>query len=84
MNSSESRAICRYLALKYFKEGGQNLTPNPKDLKATALFEQWASVELTNYDTYATVLVGQKLFGKYASRTLISYPQAHTMQGARD
>ena len=78
MTFPESRAICRYLALKYYDKGGQNLIPEPKDLKVTALFEQWASVELTNFDAYVTVLVSQQLFLKYASRSLFfPSPSSH-------
>lgn len=47
------------------------MIPNPKDLKATALFEQWASVELTDFDAFATELVQQNLFNR--SVTLIPY-----------
>ncbi|KAJ7611103.1 glutathione S-transferase [Mycena polygramma] len=46
----ESRAICRYLAAKY---PAANLMPSPTDLKAYALFEQAASIELTNFDPTA-------------------------------
>lgn len=60
--SSESRAICRYIAAKY-KDQGPKLIPDPSDLKASILFEQWASVEKDNWDVYASELVGQKYFG---------------------
>jgi len=60
----ESRAICRYLATKY-NGLDKGLIPDPKDLKAVALFEQWASVELTDFDAFATEVVGQKLFNKW-------------------
>ncbi|KAJ6528236.1 glutathione S-transferase [Mycena vulgaris] len=42
----ESRAICRYLAEKY---AGQGTPLLPTDLKAKALFEQAASIELANF-----------------------------------
>ncbi|KAJ7446332.1 glutathione S-transferase [Mycena latifolia] len=46
----ESRAICRYLAEKYAAQG----TPLvPTELKARALFEQAASVELANFQPLA-------------------------------
>jgi len=57
----ESRAICRYLAAKY-KDQGTKLVPDAADIKATALFEQWASVEKDNYDVFASNIVSQKLF----------------------
>ena len=47
----ESRAICRYLALKYGGVG--TLIPSPSDVRKTALFEQAASIELTNFDPAA-------------------------------
>ncbi|KAH9926278.1 glutathione S-transferase [Epithele typhae] len=46
----ESRAICRYLALKY---GGveKGLMPSPGDsLEKTALFERAVSIEVTSFD----------------------------------
>jgi glutathione S-transferase len=80
MTFPESRAICRYLALKYYDKGGRNLISDPKDLKVTALFEQWASVELTNFDAYVTVLVAQQLFLKYAFLSLFFPSRAHTFR----
>ena len=57
----ESRAIARYLALKY---GGvaKKLIPDPGDVRATAVFEQGASVELSNFDTFAAGLAYEKVF----------------------
>ncbi|KAG0648888.1 Glutathione S-transferase [Hyphodiscus hymeniophilus] len=60
----ETRAICRYLATKYRGQGTQNLIPDPMDIKGMAIFEQWASVELTCFDTFTNVIVTQKLFNK--------------------
>ncbi|KAH6698491.1 putative glutathion S-transferase II, GST-II [Leptodontidium sp. MPI-SDFR-AT-0119] len=60
----ESRAICRYLATKYNGQS-KDLIPDCKDLKATALFDQWASVELTDFDAFASELVAQNLFYKW-------------------
>ena len=57
----ESRAIARYIALKY-KDQGTPLTPDPSDLKATAVFEQAASVEGSNFDVYAHGLAFEKVF----------------------
>ncbi|KAJ7806948.1 thioredoxin-like protein [Mycena olivaceomarginata] len=45
----ESRAICRYLAAKHPESG---LVPS--DVKTAALFEQAASVELSNFDPSAS------------------------------
>jgi len=49
----ESRAICRYLATKYADQGTK-LIPNASDIKATALFEQAASIETANFDVFAS------------------------------
>jgi len=59
----ESRAICRYLAGKYADQGTK-LIPDPTDLKASATFEQWASVELDNWNAFAYPIVVQKYFNK--------------------
>ncbi|KAF5349755.1 hypothetical protein D9758_010192 [Tetrapyrgos nigripes] len=48
----ESRAICRYLEAKYPNQGPK-LVPASSDLKATALFEQAASIETANFDSFA-------------------------------
>ncbi|KAF3401925.1 hypothetical protein F1880_009797 [Penicillium rolfsii] len=55
----ESRAIVRYLAIKY---GHGRLLPNPFNVQATALFEQGASTELTSFDPAANRLVFEGLF----------------------
>ena len=51
----ESRAICRYLALKYGGVG-LKLIPDPADLQRTALFEQGASIELSGFEPFAAPL----------------------------
>ncbi|KAF9799487.1 hypothetical protein IEO21_10550 [Rhodonia placenta] len=51
----ESRAIGRYIALKY-PDQGNKIIPDPADLKKTALFEQAASIELSNFDPLASTL----------------------------
>ena len=56
----ESRAICRYLALKYGGVG--TLVPSPADLQKTALFEQGASIELSNFDPFASALAFENVF----------------------
>jgi len=40
------------------------LAPNVTDVKALGIFEQGASVEIYNYDTAASGIVGEKLFKK--------------------
>ncbi|TFK45770.1 glutathione S-transferase [Heliocybe sulcata] len=52
----ESRAIARYLATK----AGSALIP--KDLKAQAKFEQAASIELSNFDAFASAIAAEKVF----------------------
>ncbi|KAF8206105.1 glutathione S-transferase [Mycena galopus ATCC 62051] len=44
----ESRAIGRYVVAKYGK--GSSLVPDPKDIEATAKFEQAVSIENNNFD----------------------------------
>ncbi|KAI0644282.1 glutathione S-transferase [Trametes meyenii] len=56
----ESRAIARYIALKYGGIG--KLIPAQSDVKKTALFEQAASVELTNFDPSASALAFENIF----------------------
>jgi glutathione S-transferase len=67
----ESRAISRYIAAKYANQGPK-LLPDPYDLEATALFEQWAAVETLYFDAYAAPLVAEKVFNKYVDFTCIS------------
>jgi len=64
----ESRAICRYLSLKYADQG-EPLIPPQSDLKALALFEQAASVELCNFEAYAAKLVAEIVFKPYYGLT---------------
>ena len=57
----ESRAICRYIALKY-KDQGISLIPDPSDIKKTALFEQAVSIECSNFDPPVTGVLTEKFF----------------------
>lgn len=57
----ESRAIGRYIAAKY-RDQGTPLLPDPSDLKATALFEQAASIETSDFDPYASGIAAEKVF----------------------
>ena len=57
----ESRAICRYIAAKYRNQGA-TLLPDPTDLKALALFEQAASIEVSNFDGPASRIAIQRIF----------------------
>ncbi|KAJ3572929.1 hypothetical protein NP233_g2765 [Leucocoprinus birnbaumii] len=56
----ESRAISRYIATKW-ADRGDALIPL-SNIQAIALFEQAASVEVSNFDPYATRAVFQKVF----------------------
>ena len=60
----ESRAICRHIEAKY-PGRGTKLAPSPKDSKACALFERAASVEASNFNTYAENAVMEKWFKPY-------------------
>ncbi|KAJ2915379.1 hypothetical protein MD484_g5050, partial [Candolleomyces efflorescens] len=71
----ESRAITRYLALKYPDQGTQGLVPSPTDLKAWALFEQASSNEVANFETFARVLVFEKVFKAYVLFTYLRIGQ---------
>jgi hypothetical protein len=62
--NAESRALARYIATKYASQGTK-LIPDPSDIKATALLEQWLSVELLDWDLYANQIVEQKLFNTF-------------------
>ncbi|KAI0690020.1 thioredoxin-like protein [Cerioporus squamosus] len=62
----ESRAIARYIALKYGGVG--KLIPDPADLKKTALFEQAASVEVSNFDAFASPLAYENVFKPCVTR----------------
>ena len=57
----ESRAICRYLAIKYGNQGTP-LVPAQDDNRGWALFEQFASVEATHFDAFANLVCMQKVF----------------------
>ena len=50
----ETRAICRYLAVKYGGIG--TLLPAQSDVEKTARFEQAASIELNNFEAPVTQL----------------------------
>jgi glutathione S-transferase len=67
----ETRAICRYIALKY-RDQGTSLIPDISDLKATALFEQAASIEQNNFEPYALGLVMEKLYKEYVVYSFFS------------
>ncbi|KAI0334604.1 glutathione S-transferase [Cubamyces sp. BRFM 1775] len=56
----ESRAMARYIALKYGGVG--KLIPDPKDIQKTGLFEQAASIELCNFDPFASGLARENIF----------------------
>ena len=56
----ESRAIARYLALKY--GGAGKLIPNQADAQKLAIFEQAVSIELCNFDPSASTLAFENVF----------------------
>ncbi|KAK7054513.1 hypothetical protein VNI00_003711 [Paramarasmius palmivorus] len=64
----ESRAIVRYLAMKYHDKG-EKLIPDFADLKAVALFEQAASVEQSSFDLYAGQATWENIFKKMVGQT---------------
>ena len=58
----ESRAIARYIALKYRHQGTPGLNPDVADLGKYARFEQAASVEQSNFDMYASAIAAERVF----------------------
>lgn len=59
----ESRAIARYLVTKYGGKGS-SLLPDRSDVEKFALFEQAASIELSNFDPYMNALSWEVIFKK--------------------
>lgn len=57
----ESRAIARYIAIKY-ADRGTPLIPPTSDLVATAKFEQAASIEQSNFDVFASGIAAEMVF----------------------
>lgn len=67
----ESRAIARYIALKHGGVG--TLIPAQADAQKTALFEQAASIEMSNFDPSAAGLAFENIFKVYVlSRSIIT------------
>ncbi|KAG5645110.1 hypothetical protein DXG03_006924 [Asterophora parasitica] len=62
----ESRAISRYLEAKYPNQGTKLI---PDGLKERALFEQAASVEVSNFDPHASGAVAENLFKPFWGKT---------------
>ena len=60
----ESRAIGRYIALRYAGQGNK-VIPDPADTRAYALFEQAASIELSNFDPFASQIAFERVFKGY-------------------
>ncbi|TFK27877.1 glutathione S-transferase [Coprinopsis marcescibilis] len=58
----ESRAIGRYLAVKYADQGTPLIPDYKEDLKAWALFEQAASNEYSNFESIVIKIVYEKVF----------------------
>ncbi|KZV99257.1 glutathione S-transferase [Exidia glandulosa HHB12029] len=63
----ESRAIARYLVLKYGKDSG--LLPSESDIKALTKFEIAASIEAADFDPFASGIVFEKIFKGYRGLT---------------
>ncbi|OCH86233.1 glutathione S-transferase [Obba rivulosa] len=59
----ESRAIARYVTVKYAHQGAQ-LLPPPGDLQKLGLFERAASIELSQFDPSASGLAFENVFKK--------------------
>jgi glutathione S-transferase len=61
----ESRAIGRYIALKYANQGTQGLIPDGSDFEATGRFEEACSVEYSQFNPSAEGLGQELIFKKY-------------------
>ncbi|OBZ69076.1 hypothetical protein A0H81_10880 [Grifola frondosa] len=73
----ESRAIGRYIATKYAAQG-EKILPDPSDLKATALFEQAASIETSNFDPFASSVAYEKVIKvRYGGETDVKLVESH-------
>jgi len=57
----QSRAIGRYIAMKYADQGTK-LLPDTSDIKAVALFEQAINIEQADFDPNASGIAAQKIF----------------------
>ncbi|KAF8869142.1 glutathione S-transferase [Infundibulicybe gibba] len=64
----ESRAICRYIAIKY-GEQGTSLLPPAGDFNAIALFEQAMSVEVSAFSPPVAGAMDEMLYKKYRGLT---------------
>jgi glutathione S-transferase len=63
----ESRAICRYICLKY--QTADSVQLYPTDVQQRALVEQYISVEQSYYNSGMEPLVGEAVFKKYHGGT---------------
>ncbi|RKO86940.1 glutathione S-transferase [Blyttiomyces helicus] len=61
----ESRAMCRYVDAKYKGKGTDLMGSTPQE---TALIETWLSVEISNFDPFASKLVAEVVFKKMYGR----------------
>ncbi|GJJ09680.1 hypothetical protein Clacol_003904 [Clathrus columnatus] len=75
----ESRAIARYIAVKY-ADRGTPLIPPTTDLVAFAKFEQAASIEQSNFDVYASGIAAELFFkplrGGETNQKMVEYYNA--------
>jgi glutathione S-transferase len=62
---SESRAIGRYIALKYASQGTQGLLPDYSDFEAVGKFEEACSLEYSQFNPSAEGLAQEVIFKKY-------------------
>lgn len=62
----ESRAIGHYIAKKYADQGTKLV---PTELKAFGLFQQACSIEVANFDDYASKAVGEMVIKPFKGLT---------------
>jgi len=76
--ATESRAICRFLVLKYGMNAAAPLIPPTSDLAATARFEIAASIETSNFDKHANPLWIEGYVNPKCVRSKLSVKMADT------
>lgn len=79
----ESRAIGRYIALKYASQGTQGLIPDGSDLEATGRFEEACSVEYAQFNPSAEGLGQELIFKKYTIVLKISLASKNSLSTTR-
>ncbi|OAP59131.1 hypothetical protein AYL99_06429 [Fonsecaea erecta] len=70
----ESRAIARYLCLKY-ADVGQGLMPESTDAETKGVWEMWLTLEAIEFDSHVVPVISETLIRPYAS----PFPYYHVL-----